>query len=210
MAKALDGTWPPTGGRPLRVEIADTRHLAQMAKLFRGHDDADLTEPELAELFAWRMASAGAVLGYLGDELIGCLWWADAEAMPRVEPLLNVRFGIRLGAHDVYAFGLLVAPEHRAEGISTWFLTSAEAELGRLGYNRLFGYVLRANRAARWLFAITGHQSVGPFTSYVLLSRLLRVNGALYVVKQDGFERVAFTPKERGMSGPRRWTRRPG
>jgi GNAT superfamily N-acetyltransferase len=194
VVKALDATRPPTDGRPLRVEIADMRHVAQMATLFRGHDGADMTEDELAQLFASRMASGpGAVLGYLDDELIGFLWWADAEAMPRVEPLLNVRFGIRLGARDVYGFGLFVTPEHRAAGTSTWFLAGAEAELERLGYTRLLGYVLRANRAARWLFAITGHQSIGPFESYVVLSRLLRVNGALYLVGRRAFKPLAFT-----------------
>jgi GNAT superfamily N-acetyltransferase len=192
VVKALEATPPPTDGRPLRVEIADARHVAQMATLFEGHDGFDMTAGELAHLFASRLASGpGAVLGYLDDELIGFLWWADAEAMPRVEPLLNVRFGIRLGPRDVYAFGLFVTPEHRADGTSTWFLAGAEAQLARLGYARLLGYVLRANRAARWLFAITGHQSLGPLESSVVLSRLLRVNGAPYLVRHDGFARVA-------------------
>jgi GNAT superfamily N-acetyltransferase len=194
VVKELDATPPPTDGRPLRLAMADARHVAQMATLFQGHDGFDMTAGELADLFASRMASGpGAVLSYLDDELIGFLWWADAEAMPRVEPLLNVRFGIRLGARDVYAFGLFVTPERRADGTSTWFLASAEAELARLGYTRMLGYVLRANRAARWLFAITGHQSLGPFKSSVVLSRLLRVNGALYLVGRDRFKHLGLT-----------------
>jgi GNAT superfamily N-acetyltransferase len=204
VVKALDGTRPPTDGRRLRVETADARHAEEMAALFAGHDGFDMTARELTDLFTARLADGPrALLCRLDDELIGFLWWADAEAMPRVEPLLNVRFGARLGPRDIYAFGLFVTPEHRADGTSTWFLTSAEAELARLGYARLLGYVLRANRPARWLFAITGHESLGPFESQVALSRILRVNDSLYLARRDGFEPVASAWKRRRAGGAR-------
>jgi GNAT superfamily N-acetyltransferase len=197
VSRALPADPPPTRGRRLRVAPATMRDVPAMATLFAGYDGADMTDGELADLFATRMrAGPGAVLGYHDDELFAFLWWADAESMPRVEPLLNVRYGVRLGPRDVYGFGLFVVPGERGAGLSTWFLSSAEAELKQLGYDRLLGYVLRANRPARWAFAITGHESFGPFTSDVVLSRLLRLNGRIYLVTRDGF-RPLRAPRRR-------------
>jgi GNAT superfamily N-acetyltransferase len=188
VAKVLEDGPPPVSGRPLRVQLASTQHAAAMAKVFVGHDGFDMTERELRDLFATRMSTGAQVLlGFDADQLFGFLWWADAGSMERVEPLPNVRYGIRLEPDDVYAFGLFVTPERRDAGLSTWFLTSAEAKLKRLGYNRLLGYILAANRPARWLFAITGHDSVGPFSSDLLVSRLLRINRSIYLVTREGF-----------------------
>jgi GNAT superfamily N-acetyltransferase len=214
VARALEPDPPSPRGRRLRVEVATPADVPAMARLFAGHDGADMTEAELANLFATRMrAGPGAILGYHEDELFAFLWWADAESMPRVEPLLNVRYGVRLRPGDVYGFGLFVVPGERGAGLSTWFLASAEAELARLGKRRLLGYVLRANRSARWAFAITGHELLGPFTSDVLLSRLLRLNGTVYLVTRDGFRPLrASVPawsRSRSTSSPARTHRTP-
>jgi hypothetical protein len=68
---------------------------------------------------------------------------------------------------------------------------------------------LRANRPARWLFAITGHESLGPFESQLLLSRLLRVNGTLYLVRRDGFEPVGSAWKQRRVGSARVGSQKP-
>jgi GNAT superfamily N-acetyltransferase len=187
LVKTLDTIPPPMTGRPLRVEIADSRHIALMVELMSKHLGWDLSQ-----LFTTRMASgAGALLAFLGDELIGYLWWADSEAIARVEPLLPIRYGIRLEAHDVYGFDLFVAPEHRGEGTATWFVASAETEFKRLGYERMQSYAVSSNRPARWLFAISGHETAERLRCQVLLSRFLRVNGSFYLATRRGFKRLS-------------------
>jgi GNAT superfamily N-acetyltransferase len=186
LLKVLDPAVPPADGRPLRVETAEQRHVPQMAKLVSEHAGGDVTD-----LYAERMASgAGAVVGLLGDEPIGFVWWADAEVLRRVEPLLHIQYGVRLAPRDVYELDLFVAPEHRGQGTSTWFLAAAEAEIKRLGYDRMWGYAHTGNRPARWLFAISGHQVVRRLETEVLLSRLLRIDGSLYLASAGRFRRI--------------------
>jgi GNAT superfamily N-acetyltransferase len=184
LSKVLDDAPSPPGDLPPRVEVANTRHIAPMAELIRRQYGWDVSQ-----LLSERMASgAGAVAGYLDGELMAYIWWVGAEAMRRVEPLLPIRYGIRLGESDVYGFDLVVAAEHRGAGNATRFLAGAEAELRRLGYRRMLSYVLPGNRPARWLFSISGHETVGRQQSQVLLSRFLRVDGSLLFAGRNGFK----------------------
>jgi GNAT superfamily N-acetyltransferase len=185
LSKVLD-EGPAESDLPPRVELAERRHVEPMAELIRRQFSWDVTK-----LLNERLASgAGAVVGFVDEELIGYIWWAGPEAMPRVEPLLPIRYGIRLDEGDVYGFDLVVAPEHRGGGNATRFLADAERELRRLGYRRMLSYALTANRQARWLFAISGHETVRRLQSQVLLSRFLRVDGSLLFADGDGFRRV--------------------
>ena len=55
----------------------------------------------------------------------------------------------------MYGYDLFIAPDHRGHGTPDEFLAAVEAELVRLGYHRMFGFVDSANRPARWLYATT-------------------------------------------------------
>jgi hypothetical protein len=52
----------------------------------------------------------------------------------------------------------------------------------------MLSYVLPGNRQARWLFSISGHETVGRQQSQVLLSRFLRVDGSLLFAGRNGFK----------------------
>jgi GNAT superfamily N-acetyltransferase len=178
---------PPAPDRTLLFETAKARHIPLIVGLLSRHVDWDPTK-----LVAGRMANgAGAALAFLGDELIGYVWWADVEVMPRVEPLLPIRHAIRLEPDDFYGFDLFIAPEHRGGGTATWFIANYEMELKRLGYRRMHSYALRSNRPSRWLFAIRGHETVRRVGSQrVLLSRFLHVDGSLYFPAHQGLKRL--------------------
>jgi hypothetical protein len=74
---------------------------------------------------------------------------------------------------------------------SSWFLASVEAQLKQLGYRRLWGYVAAANRPARWLFSARGYEIVGRARSEVLLSRVFRIDGKLYLARRGELKRIA-------------------
>jgi GNAT superfamily N-acetyltransferase len=182
--KTLTGMTPPTRGRALRIERAHQGHLAQVAEFNRRNCCCRQTERVAA-----RMAhGASAFLGLLGDELIGYIWWLDARGVA-AEPRF-ARYDIALEERDVYGFDLFIAPEYRGDGTAVWFLGAVEAELNRLGYARMWGYVVAANRPARWLFAIAGHTPVRRYKGDVFLSHLVRHDGSLYLARAGEFKRL--------------------
>ena len=91
------------------------------------------------------------------------------------------RFDIQLGARDAYLFDFFIQPEHRGGGSANEFMTRIEAELGRLGYERLLGCVDVENKQARWLYRLLGWEDLRTYHCWTLLSFLLITNRALFV-----------------------------
>jgi hypothetical protein len=123
------------------------------------------------------------LLGFAGDELVGYYWWLDAARA--AEGFHLSRFGLTLGDDEVYGYELFVAPEHRGR-IAVDFAAGVESELAALGYRRVFGFVDRSNRPARWLFTIRGYETISTSTTRALLGRVRLVGGRAYVTLGDG------------------------
>ena len=58
----------------------------------------------------------------------------------------------------MYGGSLFLLPEHRGEGRAAEFLFRVESALRERGYRRIWGYVDKGNRAARWLYGTRGYQ----------------------------------------------------
>jgi GNAT superfamily N-acetyltransferase len=94
----------------------------------------------------------------LDEEVIGYFWWIDQRIAPQ-HPHLG-RYEIDLGSDEAYGFQYFIAPGHRGKGLANDVLASIEAELQALGYKRVWGYVESANLPARWLYSISGWETV--------------------------------------------------
>ena len=80
-----------------------------------------------------------ALLGFRDDTLIGYIWWHD-DSYAANDCYLS-RFGVALAEGEVYGDDLFIAPEHRGHGTPAAFVAAVEAELVRLGYRRMYGFV---------------------------------------------------------------------
>lgn len=185
LVKTLADTRVTPTDMPLRVESATDEHLPALVRFAQRCCRGRLTSG-----FAARMAGgAEAFLGFVDDEIIAHYWWVDARGAAAAVPLFS-RYDIELGPEDAYGFDLFLAPDHRG-GTAAAFLAGVEARLRELGYRRVWGYVASSNRPARWLFSAAGHEVVGRIRSQVLLSRVFRVGGKLYLARGGELKRLA-------------------
>ncbi len=97
-------------------------------------------------------------LGFRGDELIGLFWWVDRQIDAQHPDL--VLHQLRLGDRDAYGFSYFLAPEHRGGGTASEFISKVFVELDKVGYERIWGWVLAENLPARWLFSLVGYEEV--------------------------------------------------
>jgi hypothetical protein len=186
LVKTLTDTAAAPDHTSFRIEIATDEHLHALVRFAQG-----CCRGRLTSRFGERMAAgAQAFLGFMDDEIIGYYWWVDTGGASAAVPLFS-RYGIELGPQDVYGFDLFVAPGHRG-GTAARFLASVESRLNALGYRRVWGYVASSNRPARWLFSAAGHQVVGRVRSQVLLSRVFRLEGKVYLARGGALKRIAF------------------
>jgi GNAT superfamily N-acetyltransferase len=121
-----------------------------------------------------------AVLGYRDGDLIGYFWWHDATQADSDYYL--ARFGLGLADGEMYGYDLFIAPEHRGAGTPVEFLAGVEAELARLGYRRMFGFVEATNLPARFLYATSGYEDVLRSRIRTVLRRLIHVEGRGWLV----------------------------
>jgi GNAT superfamily N-acetyltransferase len=155
IAKPLDaeelGAGAPAA-RGLVIDPLDRRHEPDLRRLWRDEhpDDASRTPPVLANFDK----------GYRGflirreQEAIGYFWWVDGRTAARhPDP---ATFHIDLRDDDVYGFSYFIARDHRGGGVAMDGLRAIEAELARLGYRRMWGFVDFANTPARWLYSVDG------------------------------------------------------
>jgi GNAT superfamily N-acetyltransferase len=144
----------PAASGPIRLEAARLHDLPMIAEFNRRQLNATRTGRFAARLEDGKRA----LLGFRDDSLIGYIWFYDAS-QPAKDCYLE-RFGIRLGEGEVYGDDLFIAPEHRGQGIPAAFVAGVEAELVRLGYRRMYGFVDARNTPARWFWTISGYTMV--------------------------------------------------
>ena len=176
----------------IRIEAAEPRHLPALAEFHRARCMTRRTP-----LFATALArGVGGLLGFVGDELIGYMWWQDAERAARNSYLS--RFGVPLRPGDVFGYNLFIAPEHRGGGTAVAFLDNAETELTHRGYRRIIGTVDTANVPAGWLHETRGYEVLQRSTTRIVLHALVIVDGRAFVAGRTGLRRLGGGP------GPRR------
>jgi GNAT superfamily N-acetyltransferase len=163
---AADAT-PEPG--PVRLEVAQAHHLPMLAEFNRRQANATRTrrfETGFAE-------GKQALVGFRDGELIGYFWFHDATV--RSGTCYVSRYGIRLGEGEVYGEDLFIAPEHRGRGVPAAFVAALEAELVRLGYHRMYGFVDAFNTPARWLWTTSGYTVVTRRHTHRILRRFVIV-----------------------------------
>lgn len=169
---APDGSEPDT----IRIAEAAPHHLPALAEFNRRQCSTRRTlrfDRGLAE-------GKRALLGFRDGELIGYFWWHDGTHASG--DFYLARFGLGLADDEMYGYDLFIAPEHRGGGTPAAFLAGVEAELARLGYRRMLGFVESSNRPARWLYATSGYQDVLRSRIRTVLRRLIHVEGRGWLV----------------------------
>jgi hypothetical protein len=115
-----------------------------------------------------------------GEEVVGCVWWADAAGTARRPTSMDVA-GIELEPGDAYVFGLYLAPEQRRGAGAAGFAAAVERELHGRGVRRSLVYVGEANRPGRLLLAGTGHRVERRVTVRSYLGLVLLAGGRIFV-----------------------------
>jgi GNAT superfamily N-acetyltransferase len=167
---------PPTTTGAIRLEDAQAHHLPLLAEFNQRQCNTARTHRFATGLAEGRRA----LLGFRDDDLIGYFWWHDARQA--AEGFYLSRFGVRLADDEMYGYDLFVAPEHRGSGTPIEFLAAIEAELVRLGYRAMYGFVDARNVAGRWLWASSGYGDVMRGRTRRVLRRLMLVEGRGWLV----------------------------
>jgi GNAT superfamily N-acetyltransferase len=170
LLKELDAVQAPDNGT-VRLEEAGTRHLPLLAQFNRRQCNTSRTQRFARGLAEGRRG----LLGFRDGELIGYFWWHDAALA--AGGFYLTRFGVRLAEDEMYGYDLFIAPEHRGRGTPVAFVAAVEAELARLGYRRMYGFVDGRNVPARWLWATRGHQVVMRARTRRILRCVMLVDG---------------------------------
>jgi GNAT superfamily N-acetyltransferase len=161
----------PAAAGAMRLEEAQAHHLPMLAEFNRRQSNATRTNR-----FAANMAEGKrALLGFRDDTLIGYIWWHDSSYT--ANDCYLSRFGVALAEGEVYGDDLFIAPEHRGRGTPAAFVAAVEAELVRLGYWRMYGFVDATNLPARWLWTTAGYQIVKRRHTHRVLRRFELVEG---------------------------------
>ncbi|MET0306947.1 MAG: GNAT family N-acetyltransferase [Solirubrobacterales bacterium] len=154
LLKKTDSIVVPRRPSELRVEDLEERHLPGLFEVNRkrGAPHADrYFEASIAKGFHGFVAlKAGEVVGYY--------WWADYAADPPHPDLWLLGEGFKMEEGDVYGSSLFLLEQHRGGGAAGDFLCQVETSLRDRGYRRIWGYVERTNRGARWLYSTRGYQ----------------------------------------------------
>jgi GNAT superfamily N-acetyltransferase len=151
----------------VRVDVLEARHLPALAELnrkrcFRRADRRFERDVE---------RGYNGYVGFCGDELIGYYWWVDEHSEPLHADLADRGLGIELSAGDVYGCDYFVLEQFRGGGIAGNFLYKIEADLASRGYKTIWGYVVKDNRPARWLYSLRGYEPMRTVLRRTMLFR---------------------------------------
>lgn len=154
LLKDLDAIVAPRRPQGLVVEDLGGRHLPELSEVNRkrGARYAD-------RYFATSIAKGfHGFVARKGSELIGYYWWTDRDADPPHPDMWLMGEGFALDPGDVYGSSLFLLEEHRGGGAAGEFLCAIETDLRDRGYKRIWGYVDKTNRPARWLYSTRGYR----------------------------------------------------
>lgn len=157
--KTTDSIVEPPKPSGLRVEEMTPGHLPELIELNRKR-----SEPASAD----RYFETSFELGYngfvarVGGELVGYYWWVDRDSPHRHPELWRLGRGFELAPGDVYGSSLFLAEQHRGGGAAGDLLFAVETSFRERGYKRIWGFLDKGNRPARWLYEVRGYEQVWP------------------------------------------------
>lgn len=151
--KNLNSIVEPRFEGDLRLEDLEARHLPGISALNsrRGQPDAD------AYFASALQKGFRGFVAFRNDELVGYYNWVDND-VPNFHPdLWSMGPGFELKPGDVFGSGFFLLKEHRGGGTASDFLFKLETSLRDRGYRRIWGFVERTNRPARWVYSNRGY-----------------------------------------------------
>ena len=95
---------------------------------------------------------------------VGYYWWVDAEGAAEFPDLRDFGLGIELGPGEAYGSDFYILEAHRKGRLAGEMLARIEGGLADRGYSELWGYVVAANRPARWLYESRGYERLWTHT----------------------------------------------
>jgi hypothetical protein len=176
LVKTLDQITKPRRPADVAVVPLEESHLPGLAELNRrrGHAHADRRFRDYLD------RGLGGFVGLRGDEVVGYYWWVDYANADRHPDFAWLGDRLQLVPGDVYGSDFYLLPEARGGAMAGAFLCGVETSLAASGFIRVWGYVDKSNRPARWLYSSRGYQPIGDLTIRHVLSRY-RVTGKAQV-----------------------------
>lgn len=156
LVKELDEIAVPARRGVVRVEPTAARHLDGLRALNAERGDAGGDARFSADV----AAGYGGFVGLADEQVVACYWWVDRAMRPPHRDMAAFGLGIELGERDVYGCDLYILEAHRAGGTVAEFLYEVERGLGERGFERIWGYVVSDNRAARWNYSARGYRPI--------------------------------------------------
>lgn len=156
LLKDLDSIVEPRQRGGLRFEDMERRHLPGLFEVNRRRG-----VPHADRYFETSIAKGyHGFVALKGDEVVGYYWWVDREADPPHPDIWLLGEGFEMEPGDVYGSSLFLLEEYRGKGAAGDFLHHVETNLRDRGYKRIWGYVVRTNRPARWLYSTRAYRSM--------------------------------------------------
>lgn len=154
VVKELDQIVEPRSVHGMRIEDLTADHMDGLRALNRKRN-----EPEADGYFenSLRYGFHGFA-AIIDDELVGYYWWVDRHNPVPHPDLWRLGRGFALESGDVYGCSLFLLAEQRGGGRAEEFLFGVESALRERGYKRIWGYIDKGNRAARWLYGVRGYR----------------------------------------------------
>jgi GNAT superfamily N-acetyltransferase len=155
LLKDLDQIARPKVLGRLRVEDFDPSQVPALYAMNRERGESD------ADGYFDRSVRNGfhGFAAFVDDRMVGYYWWVDRDNPVAHPDLFRLGRGFELAAGDVYGASFFLLEEFRGGGRAGEFLYRVESALRDRGYSRLWGYVDRDNRPARWLYTTRGYRS---------------------------------------------------
>ncbi|MDN3513654.1 MAG: GNAT family N-acetyltransferase [Candidatus Brocadia sp.] len=120
-------------------------------------------------------------LAFFHDEMIGHWWWVDNKIDPVLTHPCIHRLGFSLKEDEVYGFDNFIAPQYRGQGNAIKFLSMLHYELKKMGYNRIWCFVVFNNMPAKRLYSKAGYEVVRRVIGHKVFSLFLFQDKMVFV-----------------------------
>lgn len=157
LLKGTDSILEPKKPGKLTIEDLGAAHLPELAELNRKRG-----EPASADLYFENSIELGynGFIARIDGELVGYYWWVDRDSPNEHGDVWRLGKDFELAPGDVYGSSLFLLEQHRGGGTSGEFLYKIESAFRDRGYKRIWGYVVKGNRPARWTYGLRGYEQM--------------------------------------------------
>jgi GNAT superfamily N-acetyltransferase len=155
LLKTTDSIVEPKKPGKLTMEDLGSAHLPELIELNR-----KAGEPLGADKYFENSLKLGyhGFIARIDGELVGYYWWVDRDDPNPHSDVWRLGKQFELEPGDVYGSSLFLLEEHRGGGTANDFLYKIEAGFRDRGYKRIWGYVVKDNRPARWTYNLRGYK----------------------------------------------------